>query len=256
MFRPAINALETTARMHGGRNYGNSYCPAKFSKEGPSKGQCKIRAHCQPAPPCDESKKFVSMWEPPKDLPKPYPFRFPDLPNECCGVHCEKPLPRFDEMFYQPSCKDGKYQRTWVECPEYLMRKRKTCCYDKLTALAPARRVSAKRGRPPCPPPPNDCIKDHRANPCPRFAQLPGCRPGRRPPNCFKPRAPACCRKLCAPQPSWSECKKPELMIPYLPPPECFCLTPVSQCRLMAYREWVKKYGTPKNCGRTRKSIK
>ncbi|XP_037717298.1 uncharacterized protein LOC119551809 [Drosophila subpulchrella] len=204
------------------------------------KKECKIRTHCIPAAFCAESDRFKSMWEPPKNLPPPYPFVV-SRPNDlCCDPNCTKPLPSFDEIYYRPSCKDGPYQRHWVECPKYMIRKKKVCAYDKLEALEPARRVAKRRER--------TATSPAATGPCPHFAPLARCVPGRRPPRCHGAKTPSCCRKLCAPMPCWSECKQPPLAKKPHRPRECECRFPLSLCDAERGRQWVQIHGQSHVC--------
>jgi len=202
--------------------------------------ECKIRTHCIPAAFCAESDRFKSMWDPPKNLPPPYPFVVSRSNDLCCGPNCTKPLPSFDEMYYRPSCKDGPYQRHWVECPKFMIRKKKVCAYDKLEALNPARRVAKKRER--------TAMSPAATGPCPHFAPLARCVPGRRPPRCHGAKTPSCCRKLCAPMPCWSECKQPPLAKKPHRPRECECRFPLSLCEAERGRQWVKIHGQNHVC--------
>ncbi|XP_017079345.2 uncharacterized protein LOC108113301 [Drosophila eugracilis] len=205
----------------------------------PPKKECKIRTHCIPAAFCAESDRFKSMWEPPKNLPPPYPFVVSRSNEHCCGPNCTKPLPSFDELYYRPSCKDGPYQRHWVECPKFMIRKKKVCAYEKLEGLDPARRVAKRR---------DTATKGPAAGPCPHFAPLARCVPGRRPPKCKSAKTPSCCRKLCAPMPSWSECIKPRLARRPQRPRECECRYPLSLCEAERGRQWVKIHGENHVC--------
>jgi len=180
------------------------------------------------------------MWDPPKNLPPPYPFVVSRSNDLCCGPNCTKPLPSFDEMYYRPSCKDGPYQRHWVECPKFMIRKKKVCAYDKLEALNPARRVAKRRER--------TATSPDATGPCPHFAPLARCVPGRRPPRCHGAKTPSCCRKLCAPMPCWSECKQPPLAKKPHRPRECECRFPLSLCEAERGRQWVKIHGQNHVC--------
>ncbi|XP_017044488.1 uncharacterized protein LOC108090370 [Drosophila ficusphila] len=203
------------------------------------KKECKVRTHCIPAAFCKEEDRFKSMWDPPKNLPPPYPFVVTRSNELCCGPNCTKPLPSFDELYYRPSCKDGPFQRHWVECPKFMIRQKKICAYDKLEALDPARRVAKRRDR---------ATLGPAAGPCPIFAPLARCVPGRRPPRCHAAKTPSCCRKLCAPMPCWSECKQPPLAKRPFRPRECECTTPLSLCDAERGRQWVKIHGENHVC--------
>ncbi|EDW89326.1 uncharacterized protein LOC6528571 [Drosophila yakuba] len=204
------------------------------------KGECKIRTHCIPAAFCAEADKFKSMWDPPKNLPPPYPFVVSRSNELCCGPNCTKPLPSFDELYYRPSCKNGPYQRHWVECPKFMIRKKIICAYDKLEALSPARRVAKRRERTTSGP--------AGTGPCPHFAPLARCVPGRRPPRCHAAKTPSCCRRLCAPMPCWSDCKQPKLAKRPYRPRECECRFPLSLCEAERGRQWVKIHGENHVC--------
>ncbi|XP_030388206.1 uncharacterized protein LOC115634536 [Scaptodrosophila lebanonensis] len=216
--------------------------------------KCETRVYCQPKPDC-EGTKFVSMWEPPPNLPEPYPFQHHPTLIQCCEPGCKAPLPRFDEMYYHPSCKQRQYQMTWVECPEFLVRKRKTCCYEKLEAIKAERRVRSRREASGCAPS-TACARKGQNDKCPQLALMQGCRSGRRPPKCGRTRRKSCCRKLCAPLPSYSECKKPELADLPTPPIECFCRSKIADCQVLEYGQYVKKYKLRGPCPSTKKSAK
>ncbi|XP_017106069.2 uncharacterized protein [Drosophila bipectinata] len=204
------------------------------------KVECKTRTMCNPAAYCAESEKFVSMWEPPKNRRKPYPFVVRRSNELCCEPNCTKPLPSFDELYYWPSCKDRQYPRHWVECPQFMMRVKKVCAYDKLEALSPARRSDPRRER--------VVGQSNLSGCCPHLAQLARCIKGRKPPSCFKAKTPSCCRKLCAPVPSWSECKKPPLAKKPSRPLECECKRAISLCEVERGRVYALKYGENHVC--------
>ncbi|XP_017004756.2 uncharacterized protein [Drosophila takahashii] len=214
--------------------------PSKTPPAPAGKKECKIRTHCIPAAFCAESDRFKSMWDPPKNLPPPYPFVVQRSNDLCCEPNCTKPLPSFDELYYRPSCKDGPFQRHWVECPKFMIRQKKICAYDKLEALDPARRVAKRRER--------TALSPLAKGPCPIFAPLARCVPGRRPPRCHAAKTPSCCRKLCAPMPCWSECKQPELAKRPHRPRECECRFPLSLCEAERGRQWVKIHGENHVC--------
>ncbi|XP_020800533.1 uncharacterized protein LOC110177901 [Drosophila serrata] len=215
------------------------------------KDQCKTRTECQPAQFCAETDRFHSMWEPPKNLPPPYPFVVRRSNELCCEPNCTKPLPSFDELYYHPSCKKGPFQRTWVECPEFMVRKKVICRFDKLEALEPSRRLAKKRERVTQPP------KDMATGPCPHLAPLARCIPGRRPPRCRKDKTPACCRKLCAPVPCWSECKQPPLARLRPRSSECECKRPITPCEVERGRQYMKIHGPNYVCPKdVRKAMK
>ncbi|XP_017016966.1 uncharacterized protein [Drosophila kikkawai] len=221
--------------------------PAKLSDKSPAtpsaaseKKPCKVRTECQAARFCAEPDRFHSMWEPPQNLPPPYPFLVRRSNELCCDSNCTKPLPSFDELYYHPSCKDGPFQRTWVECPKFMFRKKVICAYDKLETLEPARRLAKKRERVS-----NSYPEDQDIGPCPHLAPLARCIPGRRPPRCRKDNQRVCCRKLCAPVPSWSECKKPPLARVRPRAAECECRRTISLCEVERCRQRVKIQDEP-----------
>ncbi|XP_016970205.1 uncharacterized protein LOC108038020 [Drosophila rhopaloa] len=205
-----------------------------------AKEEPKVRTFCKPAAFCAEADAFKSMWDPPKNLPPPYPFVVTRSNEFCCGPNCTKPLPSFDELYYRPSSKAGPYQRHWVECPKFMIRQKKICAYDKLEALNPARRVAKRRER--------TSASPAATGPCPHFAPLARCVPGRRPPRCHAAKTPSCCRRLCAPMPCWSECKQPPLAKRPHRPRECECTFALSLCEAERGRQWVKIHGENHIC--------
>lgn len=204
------------------------------------KVECETRTMCNPGAYCAESDRFISMWDPPKNRRKPYPFIVSRSNALCCEPNCTKPLPSFDELYYWPSCKNKKYQKHWVECPQFMMRVKKVCAYDKLEALAPARRSAPRRER--------VIGESNLSGPCPHLAQLARCIKGRKPPICFKAKTPSCCRRLCAPMPCWSECKKPPLAKKPRRPAECECKRPISLCEVERGRVYALKHGENHVC--------
>lgn len=204
------------------------------------KVECKTRTLCNPAAYCAETERFISMWDPPKNRRKPYPFVVKRSNELCCEPNCTKPLPSFDELYYWPSCRNKKYQCHWVECPQFMMRVKKVCAYDKLEALCPARRSAPRRER--------VVGKSNLSGPCPHLAQLARCIKGRKPPLCYKAKTPSCCRRLCAPMPSWSECIKPPLAKKPTRPLECECRRSISLCEVERGRQYSLKYGENHVC--------
>lgn len=60
--------------------------------------------------------------------------------------YCKHLLPRFDDLYYNPSDKCRAYQRTWVECPIITQRLKKICCLDDIRPPEVMKRVKK-----PCP---------------------------------------------------------------------------------------------------------
>ncbi|KAI8035749.1 uncharacterized protein LOC128256896 [Drosophila gunungcola] len=214
--------------------------PPNSPKQPSDKKESELRTFCQPAAFCAEADRFKSMWDPPKNLPPPYPFVVARSNELCCGPNCTKPLPSFDELYYRPSSKAGPFQRHWVECPKFMIRQKKICAYDKLETLDPARRVAKRRER--------TTLSPAATGPCPHFAPLARCVPGRRPPRCHAAKTPSCCRRLCCPMPCWSDCKQPVLAKRPHRPKECECRFALSLCEAERGRQWVKIHGENHIC--------
>lgn len=188
-------------------------CVARFAHKVPCKDFNKKKKKEK------KKKPFVSMWEPPCE-PREQPY-------------CKDKLPRFDEMYYTPSCKTRCYQRTWVECPRKRLRKKKVCCLDGIEPpevmyreyeICPkvACEMDCERFR-------NICGNRDDKYLCPKTL-IPYCTPARCPPKCTSERLPSDCEKLKAPYPSFSEARKPSKRP--LRGKECDCITTANQCEV------------------------
>ncbi|EDV37585.1 uncharacterized protein Dana_GF13522 [Drosophila ananassae] len=170
-------------------------------------------------------------------------------PPECLLDPCGwEPLP-MDLDHYTPSDKAlRKYQRTWCDCfplprpavkrtKKYPQRKRRKpirpppCteveCRESDLNPSRVRGVPEKLIDLPC----GNTI----TWPCCKL-NAPGCKPGRRPPTCLPTRIAICCKKRRCQYPSFSECKKGDLLEPILP---CECEKKVNLCDVWAY--WRKQ---------------
>ncbi|XP_017016968.1 uncharacterized protein cola [Drosophila kikkawai] len=138
---------------------------------------------------------------------------------------CPQRLIRHDKLRYKPSDKFRKFQRTWPECPQIWLRPKDTCCPDPEIIPPTKRRVRL----PPKPSP--TTIEKHNFQMdlfCKSFIKGAGCKQGRRPPDCRRPREVSDCTKTPAPIPSFSEvCRD---LVPSYCPAECACLTLPTRC--------------------------
>lgn len=171
-----------------------------------------------------------------KPKPKKGPnedFQFYHLltsPPECCRDQCRDiGFPTFDECLYKVSDKaKRKYQVTWVECPPIKIKPKKICCFEKGMRPPVARRKRKAKAA--------ECANESTCiaqGACPKIT-LPRCRPVREPTRCRRQRTPSDCVKVKAPQPSFSECRRPK------PGPlrqvECKCLAIPSLCDVLEYK--------------------
>ncbi|XP_070134908.1 uncharacterized protein [Drosophila bipectinata] len=142
---------------------------------------------------------------------------------------------RLDIKHYRVSNKEEReYQVTWNECPRLLIKPRKVCIYQRSSKPKRCRRkrkVPAATARPSLPMlNPMECKKAEKLE-CPRWV-LPCCKPVRNPPSCKLNRTISKCKKIKAPYPSFSECKKEALN--ESPPVECQCLRIPMACEMWA----------------------
>ncbi|XP_068146230.1 uncharacterized protein [Drosophila tropicalis] len=182
---------------------------------------------------------FVSMWEQAKGKPQRPDFLW-DYPPECCPK-CEDV--RFDVLYYRPSDKCRKYQRTWWECCPRMVPKRVCSWCD---AVPPQ---ILRRCMPLCPR--SACTNEHekkrmdcinkKAKDCMRL-RMPCCRAARNPPTCGSARRPSNCEKIRCPFPSFSECISEELAHPPERPGECRCLDTMSLCERNRYADRLAKH--------------
>lgn len=160
-----------------------------------------------------------------RKIKKCVPFDPVCTPIECCyDFPCKTNLyPPFDDLYYRPSDKNRRYQRTWAECPKLRLEPRPVCCYEHFDYRKPKRRRRrCTEGeyspnvecamRKLCP---NLDMKK-----CPRL-NLPGCSKFKCNTKCKRTRLPEDCKKVCTPYPSFSECKRDRPKP--LRPVECKC---------------------------------
>ncbi|XP_037953464.1 uncharacterized protein LOC119683727 [Teleopsis dalmanni] len=173
----------------------------------------------------------------------PEPFKHFDLskwsfPADCCKRKCPD-LPRYDELYWQPSNKNKKYQQTWSDC-KMVSKPRIVCCLNK------CKPPIVKRTR--CP---VECACSYdqakfnmicKLGPgrCPRLT-MPCCKGARYPPCCKNfPKPKNCCKQKC-PYPSFSECRHKKLKKP--PIVECKCLRKIPNCELERARQRLARMG-------------
>lgn len=144
---------------------------------------------------------------------------------ECCDDDpCKIDfLPRFDTMYYRPSNKNRKYQRTWAECPKLRIEPKQVCCHVQYDYRKPTRRTRRPKGS-------IQTVKNvcERTQSCQnlhnqRCARInwPGCSRLKCKVDCKIFRPPEVCKKVCAPYPSYSECQRSRPKP--LRPVECNC---------------------------------
>ncbi|XP_017149770.1 uncharacterized protein LOC108160340 [Drosophila miranda] len=227
------------------RSFGDDDCKPDVCVDKPVETRCgppSLRKPCEITP----EKK-----EEPKDLPKPpKPFKSMWDIEGCPPIVCQLPS-RYDIKYYRVSDKEKrKYQVTWNDCPRMVVKPRKVCLYETMVRPKPCRRkrkVNPKEGAPPMQ---NslECIKKEDSN-CRRIT-MPCCKPARIPPTCKAAlKGLSGCKKRNAPYPSFSECKKGDLL--ELPPTECKCLEAFAMCEAWAVlrRRLALGKGPAKKCG-------
>ncbi|XP_060656060.1 uncharacterized protein LOC132791236 [Drosophila nasuta] len=141
------------------------------------------------------------------------------LNREQAVIDCD--LFKHDMVYYRPSDKTRRYQRTWCECPHIWLRPKPICCYDKEVNLPMKRR--------PRPPP----QKEKTAAEMYAFQMEQLCkyniRLGQYPKlKCHIVKIPKNCTKEKAPFPSFSECDAE--CIPQYCPTECACKLKPNLC--------------------------
>ncbi|KAM8713381.1 hypothetical protein ACLKA7_013660 [Drosophila subpalustris] len=174
-----------------------------------------------------EKYEWKSMWDSPQNKKDSAAVMW-DFPPECCQK-CEDV--RFDVMYYRPSDKFRKFQRTWWECCPRMVPKR-VCCY--CDSIPPE---VSKRCLPICPR--TACTQGHekkrfeclnaKAKDCLRVT-MPCCRSARVPPKCNIVRRPKDCEKPKCPYPCYSECMSMDPALVPERPPECRCLNILAKC--------------------------
>ncbi|ALC40908.1 pdm3 [Drosophila busckii] len=214
-----------------------------------SKVSCCVNSRIAKSP-CEESRKssefvkkeetWVSMWESYTDAQKKAHASKWGYPPECCPT-CDDV--RFDVLYYRPSNKCRKYQRTWWECCPRMVPKR-VCCWCDALPPEPQRRCL-----PLCPR--SACSSEHekkrmacinkKSNGCMRLL-MPCCRAARIPPRCTFTRPRTVCVKPNCPFPSFSECIRDPF--PDEPNRECDCLTGKFQCLQFDYLKRMQKNRT------------
>lgn len=237
--------LDEYARLHSAACLLKSKCSdrcAQDSERG-SNSSCKIVSSnpCNPATKSTKKKKctgpqpktasFMSMWEKPNRRSDEPPDSTFGASDECCPK-CD--IVRFDELYYKPSNKSRRFQRTWWECCPRMVPKRVCCWCDAAPPEVERREIP-----PPGPSKAKSCMNE-KPTKCMRLAAR-CCRTGRVPPCCKKFPVRSDCTKCKCPFPSYSECIKKDPADLFERPPECHCIAEQSQCMRNRLEERIKR---------------